>query len=413
MASQERRPEVDDSDSDDDIPLSQRAKTMAPSQTPITVSASVPQASSVPAAAPSPTVVAKAAKKRPRAAAAAAVSTGQASKSTGTVSARAARTGAGGWNLNQAAGDLDVDYETLGVLGRGNFSEINLLRHRLTHELRALKFCCKLDSPSHTHLRAEATLASRVDHPFVLSPLAVVDSPGRAGNFSVLLPLCPGGDFLQLLRQHAGQRLSEDAARHYAAMIVLGLCAVHDAGLAYRDLKPENLLVRANGYLCIADFGFTAPLAECRRAKLGTPMYQAPELVRKLPHGVGVDWWAFGCLLVEMTRGSSPFQADTEEETEALILAHEAGVLPDGAEGAPVLSAALSDLCNRLLQPLPSERMGGGEMLRGHGWFKGFQWETCLAMDAPAPSVPQPLDPMDVDATLLELSRRCQTGFDC
>ena len=112
-------------------------------------------------------------------------------------------------------------------------------------------------------------------------------------------------------------------------MITLGLCALHDAGLAYRDLKPENLLVRDNGYLCIADFGFCAPLAECRRQRLGTPMYQAPELMRKQVHGVAVDWWALGCLLLEMSIGASPFHRDEESETEAAVLAHEAdGPLP-------------------------------------------------------------------------------------
>ena len=45
-------------------------------------------------------------------------------------------------------------------------------------------------------------------------------------------------------------------------MVVLGLQGMHEAGLAYRDLKPDNLLVAANGYLKIADFGFAAPLAE-------------------------------------------------------------------------------------------------------------------------------------------------------
>ena len=219
-------------------------------------------------------------------------------------SARAAWTGAGGWDLSEAAGDLSATHETLGVLGRGNFAEINLVRHSETHELRALKFCCKLDAPSYAHLRTEATLASRVAHPFVLSPLAIADSPGRAGNFSVMLPLCPGGDLLQLLRREPSKMLPELHVRSYASMIVLGLRAIHDAGLVYRDLKPENLLVRANGYLCLADFGLAATLAECRKkgTQVGTAMYQAPELTRKLPHDQTVDWWAFGCLLVEMVR---------------------------------------------------------------------------------------------------------------
>ena len=215
---------------------------------------------------------------------------------------RAARTGQGGWDLSEAAGDLSAQYETLGVLGRGNFAEINLVRHRETSELCALKFCCKLDAPSFAHLRAEATLAARVKHPFVLSPMAVADSPGRAGNFSVLLPLCPGGDLLQLLRRQPSKALAESSVRSYASMIILGLRALHDTGLAYRDLKPENLLVRANGYLCLADFGLAATKAECKKkgTQVGTAMYQAPELTRRLPHDHAVDWWALGCLVLEM-----------------------------------------------------------------------------------------------------------------
>ena len=60
------------------------------------------------------------------------------------VSAREARTGGGGWDLSEAAGSLDRDYETLGVLGRGSFAEINLVRRRETGELAALKFCLLL-----------------------------------------------------------------------------------------------------------------------------------------------------------------------------------------------------------------------------------------------------------------------------
>ncbi len=52
------------------------------------------------------------------------------------------------------------------------------------------------------------------------------------------------------------------------------------------------------------------------------------------------------------------------------------------------------------------------EGVEAHEWFAGFDWAACLTMATPAPWVPPPLDPMDAGAALLELSRRCQNGFD-
>ena len=75
------------------------------------------------------------------------------------VSDRAARTGQGKWDLAEASGALDRDYATIGVLGRGAFSEVNLVRHRETKQFAVLKFCCKLDAPSQSHLRTEADLS--------------------------------------------------------------------------------------------------------------------------------------------------------------------------------------------------------------------------------------------------------------
>ena len=328
------------------------------------------------------------------------------------VSARAARTGSGGWDLSEAAGSLDATYATLGVLGRGSFAEINLVRHRSTGQLHALKFCCKLDAPSYAHLRSEATLAAKVRHPFVLSPLAVADSPGRAGNYSVLLPLCPGGDLLQLLRRQPGKALDEASTRMYGSMIVLGLCALHEKKIAYRDLKPENCLIQANGYLCLADFGLAATPAECKRKgnQVGTAMYAAPELLRKLPHDLSVDSWALGCLLLEMRTGTSPFARDDDEVTATAVLAHTGG-LPDCVSPSEPLSASVVDFCGQLLQPDPASRLTASAMRR-HAWFDEMDWDACTAMSLAAPSVPEPLESLETDALLVELTRRCQQGFD-
>lgn len=67
---------------------------------------------------------------------------------------------------------------------------------------------------------------------------------------------------------------------------------MHSKGYAYRDLKPENLLIDRNGYLRVADFGFAKRLVGSSKTTTmcGTPEYLAPEIVMQLGHTRAVDW---------------------------------------------------------------------------------------------------------------------------
>jgi hypothetical protein len=161
---------------------------------------------------------------------------------SGGSSARAARLGCGGsFALEAATGDFSASYATIGVLGRGSFTEVNLLRHRESGRLFVLKTCCKLDALSYAHLRAEAAAMHGVDHPLLVAPVAISSPPGRSANYSLLLPLCPGGDLLQLLRRQPGHKLPLDEARSYCCMVVLGLSALHEHGCvcSHGPLPPQ------------------------------------------------------------------------------------------------------------------------------------------------------------------------------
>lgn len=90
---------------------------------------------------------------------------------------------------------------------------------------------------------------------------------------------------------------------------------LHSKNIVYRDLKPENLLIGADGFLKLTDFGF-AKFVEGRTYTLcGTPEYLAPEILLNkgtscfwlLGHGKPVDWWCLGILIYEMLAGIDPF----------------------------------------------------------------------------------------------------------
>ena len=89
-----------------------------------------------------------------------------------------------------------------------------------------------------------------------------------------------GGELFYYL---SNGRFSENRARFYAAEIALGLHYLHSQGIVYRDLKPENLLLDADGHIKITDFGLSKVdvTGEELNSLCGTPEYLAPEIIMK------------------------------------------------------------------------------------------------------------------------------------
>lgn len=87
--------------------------------------------------------------------------------------------------------------------------------------------------------------------------------------------------------------------RFYAAQIVLALQCLHNNGIVYRDLKPENLLLDNLGYLKLADFGMAKKMKENEKSMsfCGTPEYLSPEILNGTGHDKSTDWWSLGVLL--------------------------------------------------------------------------------------------------------------------
>ena len=126
----------------------------------------------------------------------------------------------------------------------------------------------------------------------------------------MILEYCPGGDLGKVLEQE--KRFDEARARIYLAEILLALEDLHKRDIIFRDLKPDNVVLDAQGHALLTDFGLSKTgifktEEDMTYTICGTPEYLAPEIVRGEGHGKAVDWWSLGALLYEMSCGRPPF----------------------------------------------------------------------------------------------------------
>lgn len=151
--------------------------------------------------------------------------------------------------------------------------------------------------------------AIRVRHPHVVAP------HGWAAEDDLVvlaMELVPGGSVADLLREHGA--LDPGTVALLVEQLLMGLAAVHGAGLVHRDVKPPNLLLEATGtgppHLRLGDFGVAAPIADRRfttvPGAIGTDGYMAPEQARGAPPEPTQDLYAVGRVALELITGLPP-----------------------------------------------------------------------------------------------------------
>lgn len=163
---------------------------------------------------------------------------------------------------------------------------------------------------------------------------------------------------------------------------------LHDLqGVAYRDLKPENLLLDAEGHIKLVDFGFAKQLYNMETYTLcGTPEYLAPEVIHNCGHGLAVDWWALGILIYEFLVGQPPFwDPNPMSIYEQIVEGH--------IRFPHNMSPAARDIISGLCKTNPSERLGyisgGTQRVKDHPFFKGINWEDLYNRKSKGPIIPR------------------------
>ncbi|XP_012657473.1 rho-associated protein kinase 1 [Otolemur garnettii] len=283
------------------------------------------------------------------------------------------------------------DYEVVKVIGRGAFGEVQLVRHKSTRKVYAMKLLSKFE------------MIKRSDSAFFWEErdiMAFANSPWVVQLFYafqddrylyMVMEYMPGGDLVNLMSNYD---VPEKWARFYTAEVVLALDAIHSMGFIHRDVKPDNMLLDKSGHLKLADFGTCMKMnkegmVRCDTA-VGTPDYISPEVLKSQGgdgyYGRECDWWSVGVFLYEMLVGDTPFYADSLVGTYSKIMNHKNSLtFPDdndiSKEAKNLICAFLTDREVRLGR-------NGVEEIKRHLFFKNDQWAWETLRDTVAPVVP-------------------------
>ncbi len=212
---------------------------------------------------------------------------------------------AGGATPRQMIG---TRYEVLSLLGVGGMGNVYQARDLELDELVAVKVLLPhvVGAPGALErFRREVKLARRVTH----ANVARVFDLGEHGNDRVLTMELVDGESL-------GAKLRREGALPFqkvvsiARAVCAGVGAAHDAGVIHRDLKPDNVLLSAEGRVVVTDFGIARAASEPGRTAgvFGTPAYMAPEQIDErsvIDHRAEV--YAVGELIYEMLCGRPPW----------------------------------------------------------------------------------------------------------
>ena len=210
-------------------------------------------------------------------------------------------------------------YQVLRKIGEGGVGQVYLARHTASGDLRVLKMVRlseENDSETAKRFVQEYALLMQITHQNV----AQAYQHGHEGVYAYMaMEYFPGGDLRSLMRQACPPPMAVAALIQIAS----GITAVHRTGVVHRDLKPDNIMIRDDGSLAIADFGIARRIGGVLGPTqhgdiIGTPYYLSPEQVQGQPADHRSDIYSLGVMFYEMLAGERAYVAET-----AMALMHQ------------------------------------------------------------------------------------------
>jgi len=208
---------------------------------------------------------------------------------------------------------LDGRYAVESRLARGGMASVYLATDTRLDRRVAVKVMhpgLAEDPDFVARFNREARASARLSHPDIV---AVYDQGEDDGQAFLVMEYVPGATLRAVLRDRG--RLATGEALAVMDHVLAALAAAHDAGLVHRDVKPENVLVTADGRVKVADFGLARAisgnhLTVADGALLGSPAYLAPEQVRDGTADARTDVYAAGIMLFELLTGRTPYAGE-------------------------------------------------------------------------------------------------------
>jgi serine/threonine-protein kinase len=258
---------------------------------------------------------------------------------------------------------LSGRYKLEAKLGSGGMSTVYLANDGTLDRAVAVKVMHREMSEQPDQLerfRQEARAVAKLSHPNVV---AVIDAGEDGGHPYIVFEYVEGETLKQRIARLGA--LDTQEALAYAIEIARGLTVAHARNMVHRDIKPQNVLIDAEGRAKLTDFGISRQLEQdgmtATGRVLGTTDYVAPEQAMGHPVDPRSDIYSLGVVLYEMLIGQVPFHADSQV---GVAMKHVNEELPDVQQRRPEISAAAALVVERSTAKDPAERYQEvGEMI--------------------------------------------------
>lgn len=246
-------------------------------------------------------------------------------------------------------------YEVYQHIGQGGMADVFLATDTILNRRVAIKILrseLSTDAVAVLRFEREAQAATALSHPNIVE---IYDVGEYKGHHFIVMEYCPGKTLKQMIKER-GALLKEEAV-DIIRQLASATAEAHRRGIIHRDIKPQNVIVKADGSVKMLDFGIALAKGSMQLTQannvMGSVHYLAPELAHGKPATPQSDIYALGIVLFEMLTGDVPFKAESAVQVALMQMRNE---FPDMLSINPLIPQPLVNIVSRATAKDPGMR---------------------------------------------------------